>query len=420
MHGLESLLLNVLFIIIFLLFIPLLLEINSKMLFNPTKKNWIINFSASLGIILCILFPFSIIDGYIFDLRWVAVTIGGLYGGVTTIILLTGLTIAFRYFLGGVGVGATVLIGIVLMFILIAIRKMFRKSSKQKKLLVGTTVSLLAGVWALFVSIIIFDISFNAFFVFLYLILTFMTTLLVIYIYEAFQESQLINQRVIKAEKMEIVSHLASSMSHEVRNPLAVVRGFLQLMQVTTVSEKKQREYLSLSIEEIDRATDIIQNYLTFAKPSPENAVRINIEQELKRAINIITPLANINRIHIGTKLESCFILGDPQLLQQCLLNITKNCIEAMPNGGELFIETYKGNGELMIVISDEGEGMTKEQLSRLGEPYYTTKGREGTGLGMMAAMQIIEMMSGKLSVTSRVNEGTNFYIRFPTIEKQA
>lgn len=224
-----------------------------------------------------------------------------------------------------------------------------------------------------------------------------------------------LHKRVVKAEKMEVVSHLASSISHEVRNPLAVVRGFLQMMGQNELPEEKRKEFISICIGEIDRANDIIRNYLTFAKPTPDRIEILDIKQELKKAIGIITPLANMNSIIIETDIEnSYFIKGDQQLIQQCLLNITKNCIEAMPESGKLFIKTIVESDQLIIEIKDTGVGMTEEQLSRIGEPYFTTKGREGTGLGMLSVMKIIEMFNGQLNVSSKINEGTTFRIVFP------
>lgn len=172
--------------------------------------------------------------------------------------------------------------------------------------------------------------------------------------------------------------------------------------------------FISYSLHEINRANDIIGNYLSFAKPALEKIILIDLKQELQKAINIITPMANMNCIEIVTKIDPHYFKGDPQLLQQGLLNITKNCIEAMPSGGILFIGTKEKNNKIMIRITDNGKGMTNDQLLRLGEPYFTTKGGEGTGLGMMAAIQIIEIMNGKLEVTSRINEGTQFKIHFP------
>lgn len=219
---------------------------------------------------------------------------------------------------------------------------------------------------------------------------------------------------VIKAEKMEVVSHLAASISHEVRNPLTVVKGFLQLLRIDDL-QPKQKEYIEISIEEIDRANDIIGNYLTFAKPAPENMKVLDIEKELLIAVSIIKPMANMYSVELKTNIEKFNIQGESQLLQQSLLNIIKNCIEAMPDGGSLHIETRKENNNMVLEITDNGKGMSKAQLTRLGEPYFTTKD-EGTGLGMMTAIRIIESLKGKIEVTSNLNKGTKFKLSFPLV----
>ncbi|WP_158211669.1 ATP-binding protein [Alkalihalobacterium alkalinitrilicum] len=413
MEGFEQLLLNVLFLIVFLLFIPLLLDLNDNKFIKEQKK-WFVILSVAIAVISCISFPITIMEGYIFDLRLVALTIGGLYGGVSTSILLVGITIVYRFLVGGTGAFATVVVVTILLLSMIFLTDHFRNSSRQKKIFVGSSLSLFAALLAILNSTLIFGAHFSFVLFFWYLSLTFCTTAFIIYLYEVFQENMLIKKRLIKAEKMEVVSHLASSVSHEVRNPLTVVKGFLQIMEKESIPEEQRKKFLKISIEEIDRANDIIRNYLTFAKPSPENIEKISVKEELERTIQIITPLANMNGVKISTKIDDFFITVESPVFQQCLINITKNCIEAMPEGGKLFIETKEENGDLVVVISDNGKGMTKEQLSRIGEPYFTTKGREGTGLGMMAAIKIIEAMSGRLSVTSKLNEGTNFYIRLP------
>ncbi|WP_216830573.1 ATP-binding protein [Alkalihalobacterium elongatum] len=416
-EGIEQLLLNVLFVIVFLLFIPILVEVNAQRL-SKIRKNWIVIISASLAIISCISFPITIMDGYIFDLRLVVLTVAGLYGGVSTSILLAAVTIFYRFLVGGTGVHATLIVVIILLFCIILLTDYFGKSSRKNKIILGSSLSLFAALLAIVNSTLLFGAPFSYSFLLIFLTLTYCTTAITIYLYEVFQESLLIKKRLIKAEKMDIVSHLASSVSHEVRNPLTVIKGFLQMMEQNDIPEEQRKKFLKISIEEVDRANDIIRNYLTFAKPSPENKRNLNVKEELERTIQIITPLANMNGVEIVTKLKNYFIEGETQVFQQCLLNITKNCIEAMPDRGRLYIETKKENGELIVVISDNGKGMTKEQVSRLGEPYFTTKGREGTGLGMMAAINIIETMRGKLSVSSTVNEGTNFYIRLPIVEE--
>ncbi|MBP3949856.1 HAMP domain-containing histidine kinase [Bacillus sp. YZJH907-2] len=373
--------------------------------------------SSVLAIISCISFPITIMNGYLFDLRLVALTIGGLYGGIPVAILLTLVTVAFRFMIGGSGAFATVIVVTILLIILSGFTAYFSESSLKRKVLIGSCLSVLALIIALVNSTIIFGASFSNLFILIHIVLTLSISSLIIYLYEVFQDNLVISKRIIKAEKMEVVSHLASSVSHEVRNPLTVVRGFLQLMQQQDIPLDQREKFLAISISEIDRANDIIRNYLTFAKPSPENNEEINVKEEVEAIIEIITPLANMNGVEIVKQIDHFMIYGEKQMFQQCLINITKNCIEAMPEKGKLVIKTKSEENGLVLVISDNGKGMTEEQLSRLGEPYFTTKGREGTGLGMLTVIKIIELLNGKLNVTSKVNEGTNFYIHLPISE---
>ena len=214
---------------------------------------------------------------------------------------------------------------------------------------------------------------------------------------------------------MEIVSHLAASISHEVRNPLTVAKGFMQMFHEDLADDSKKRLW-GIAIQELDRATEIINDYLMFAKPAIENREMINIGHELQHAVSIVTQLANMNTVQIHLRLlndEDYFVLGDRQKLQQCLINVLKNGIEAMPNGGELQVLLRQHQSELQIDILDSGKGMTQEQINRLGEPYFTTK-EKGTGLGMMVSFSIIKGMNGSINVTSEPQKGTCFSIKLP------
>lgn len=415
MNGIETLLLNVLLLTLIFLFIPLLVERN-PILISYQKKKWLHIILAALAIIISMLFPINFGDSIIFDLRMVALIVGGLYGGISGSLFLLAITIISRFVIGvNTGAFSNIITSTIVVLFLVIVTNYFNQVPMKKKLIIGSIFSFFTGVWVIIVHSAFLHVLFPNGFLSLYLLLLIGTSTVIIYVTEIIREMSFLHKRVVKAEKMEVVSHLASSISHEVRNPLAVVRGFLQMMGQNELPEEKRKEFISICIGEIDRANDIIRNYLTFAKPTPDRIEILDIKQELKKAIGIITPLANMNSIIIETDIEnSYFIKGDQQLIQQCLLNITKNCIEAMPESGKLFIKTIVESDQLIIEIKDTGVGMTEEQLSRIGEPYFTTKGREGTGLGMLSVMKIIEMFNGQLNVSSKINEGTTFRIVFP------
>jgi two-component system, sporulation sensor kinase B len=141
----------------------------------------------------------------------------------------------------------------------------------------------------------------------------------------------------------------------------------------------------------------------------------LNVQHELSQIISILIPTANQHSVLVTAEFSpSAYVSGDRQKFRQCMLNVIKNGIESMPHGGKLFIEVHKDNKQITIKIKDTGIGMTKDQINRLGEPYYSTKGAKGTGLGMMVAFSVIRAMNGTVQITSEQKKGTTFSFQFP------
>nr|WP_279326545.1 ATP-binding protein [Bacillus kexueae] len=226
-----------------------------------------------------------------------------------------------------------------------------------------------------------------------------------------------LEQRLIKAEKVEVASHLAASISHEIRNPLTASKGFMQLLYEDV--PKSRHEYLNIAIQELNQAESVIRNYLTFAKPSLERPEAISVTDIVETVIGIAEPLAAEHEVKINYDQAnlSIHVLGDRIRLQQALLNIVKNGIEAMPNGGELTIDLQMKDSVVTIEVKDTGIGMSTEQMNRLGEPYFSTK-EKGTGLGMMVTYRIIQTMQGQIIVTSEKQKGTSFTVEIPVHER--
>ena len=415
-NYIETLLLNLLFLVVFILFIPYIIETNVKNLSCQLKKR-IKLISVIIAMISCMFFPFHIGDEIIMDLRTIAIMVGGLYLVRKASVTLVTIFLIIRLYLGEFGSGfyASAITSFVILSIIFLIRTQFDRASKHRRILIACSFSFFICTFILFMRFLLGHIHvYDYKIIIAFFLVHLLSTFFIVYFSEMLQESSYMNTQVIKAEKLEVVSHLASSISHEVRNPLTVVKGILQMLHKDEWDEEKRNQFIEISLQEIDRANDIIGNYLTFAKSVHEEHIIIDLEHQLKHSLNVVTTMANMNCVDIHTNIEPCRIKGDPQLIQQCFLNITKNCIEAMPNGGNLFIRTEVVEDGVVIEIKDTGEGMSDEQLNRLGEPFFTTKGREGTGLGMMAVIKIIKLMKGKLDVTSKKNEGTLFRIYFP------
>lgn len=229
------------------------------------------------------------------------------------------------------------------------------------------------------------------------------------------KQLEMFNNELQRSEKMEIISELAASVAHEVRNPLQVTRGFLQLLVAKQNSSDKV--YLSMALEELDRASNIITDFLTFAKPEVGKIATLNVLNEFIHIEGILIPMANLQGGRISVQIpKDLNIRGNSSKFKQAFINIIKNSIESLHGEGEIQAWAYEEKGEVCIHIKDNGEGMEEEVLARLGEPYFSNK-TKGTGLGLMVTFRIIEVMNGRIQFKSEKGVGTEAIVRFPAVD---
>jgi PAS domain S-box-containing protein len=217
-----------------------------------------------------------------------------------------------------------------------------------------------------------------------------------------------------KSDKLSLVGQLAAGIAHEIRNPLTSLRGFIQLLQYKS---KDNKEYCDIMLSELDRINLIVGEFLILAKPHMVQFNDKDINQIIRHVVTLIGSQAIINNIHLDHKLANNLptISCEENQLKQVIINLIKNAIEAMPKGGTITVETgMHDEDHLFIRVTDEGYGIPKEMLNKLGEPFYTTKD-QGTGLGLMVCYRIIENHFGELRVQSEVNQGTTFEILLKT-----
>lgn len=243
----------------------------------------------------------------------------------------------------------------------------------------------------------------------------FLTLWIITYLLFYVKKHEVHKQMLMDLEKDRMLGQLAATISHEIRNPLTSIRGFLQLLDQKELSYQDHKRYTDLALSGVDQANTIINDYLNFAKPNVSLQEQLDIKEELDAMLRFITPFATDHQVTINISHENevpLYILGESKKLRQCLINLVKNAIESMPNGGEISLSTCKLPNAVQISISDTGVGMSKAQLNSLGKPFYTTK-EKGTGLGLVVVMSIIKMMNGKISFSSNLNQGTQCSILF-------
>lgn len=217
-----------------------------------------------------------------------------------------------------------------------------------------------------------------------------------------------------RSEKLSAVGQLAAGVAHEIRNPLTTLRGFVQLQQK---HEPLTPAYLQIMLSELDRINYIVSELLVFAKPQAERFRMAQVSDIIRDIVMLIDSEARLNNVKIEIRCEDRLpeIRCETNQLKQVFLNLLKNGMEAMPEGGSIRVEAGRSpeGRELVLRFVDEGEGIPEEHLSRLGEPFYSTK-ENGNGLGLMVSQQIISNHKGTLRFQSKLGQGTCVEIRLP------
>jgi two-component system sporulation sensor kinase B len=224
-----------------------------------------------------------------------------------------------------------------------------------------------------------------------------------------------LQKQLQRAEKMNAIGQLAASVAHEIRNPMTVVRGFLQLFLASDHLTKEELAYVQLMIGELNRAEIIINDYLSLAKPDLEQIEKVNAGEVAANSMDLMNTFALMSKnITLVQRIEDdVYVKGNLSELKQVLINIIKNGIEAMKFGGTLVLEVKKTGSYGLFEITDTGVGMSEEELQRLGTAFYSLK-EKGTGIGLMVCYQLIEKMKGTISVDSFKGKGTTFRIYIP------
>jgi signal transduction histidine kinase len=239
----------------------------------------------------------------------------------------------------------------------------------------------------------------------------------VLYISNDITERKLAAEIIRKSDKLSVIGELAAGVAHEIRNPLTSIQGFLQFMK----PNYKDEHYFDIMLSEIERIKLIIGEMLVLSKPQAEKREMKGVRDLCQRIIDLFEPQANLNNVQIITEFDSNIpdIWCEENQLKQVFVNILKNAIEAMDNGGKIFVQIKKiDDSNILIRFIDQGLGIEQERIDRLGEPFYSTK-EKGTGLGLMVSFRIIERHNGKIKISSVKNQGTTVDVILPATIRQ-
>ena len=240
---------------------------------------------------------------------------------------------------------------------------------------------------------------------------------------ERTEELGAMQNTLMQSQRLASLGKLAAGIAHEINNPLGGILVLSSLVLEDLEKEDPHRENLNEVIKQTMRCRDIVKGLLQFSRQEEGKTEYVNVNEVLNSTLSLIEKQAMFHDIDVQKNLEERLpsILGDPSQLQQVFINIILNAVQAMNEVGKLTIDTYhdKKNDMVIIDISDNGCGIPEEELDKIFDPFFTTKEvGEGTGLGLAIAYGIVTKYQGRMSVKSKVEEGTTFTMKIPVVDK--
>ncbi len=238
-----------------------------------------------------------------------------------------------------------------------------------------------------------------------------------IVLFKDLTEVRSLRREIARSQRLASVGRLAAGVAHEIRNPLSSIKGFATYFKERYPDAPQDQKTADIMIAEVDRLNRVVGQLLEFARPVPLSPKLTSLKDLVDNSLRLIEQKAIGKKITVKTlnsaKIDEAVI--DPDRINQVLLNLYLNAIESMEPGGELGVELSAGDKDhrIEIRVSDTGCGIPAEHLSRIFDPYFTTKSA-GTGLGLAIAHNIMEAMGGKMNVSSRPGKGTTFCLTIP------
>jgi len=231
------------------------------------------------------------------------------------------------------------------------------------------------------------------------------------------EKLRIFEERFVKANKLSAIGELASSIAHEIKNPLISIQGFARRIGATKDRDKVEK-YAEFIEQEADRLSQVLTKLLGFSRMDEPKKDLLDMNEIVDDTVMFmehhLTRFKSVE-ISVEKKPDLPMVYVDKIHVQQTVVNIIMNAAQAMPEGGRIRIKTGLNDQYVFIAISDTGVGIKEENLDRIFEPFFTTKEKEqGTGLGLSLCKRLIEANAGKIEVESKIGQGTTFTIMIP------
>ncbi|UOQ92536.1 ATP-binding protein [Halobacillus shinanisalinarum] len=216
-----------------------------------------------------------------------------------------------------------------------------------------------------------------------------------------------------KSQQLSTITQMAAGVAHEIKNPLTAIKGFLQ---IGAVNPDLRDNYYEIILDEVNRIESIVQDFMMLSKPkSSIQLEKIDIEEVVSYVLRLLDPEATGKNVDLSF---TCDIVeksfqSEPKRLKQILLNLASNAIDATEEEGDIRVAAYNRGDDLVLSVKDDGQGLSDQQLAKLGEPFFTTK-EKGTGLGVMVTKKMVTDLNGTIAYKSELGKGTCVTVCLP------
>lgn len=230
-------------------------------------------------------------------------------------------------------------------------------------------------------------------------------------------ERDRLEQELLRRERLAAVGQLSAGLAHEIRNPLASIKGAAEVLGDTEVADSPRGRMLAIIREEAGRLNDVLTRFLSFARPGEARPVRVDLRDELARLADLLAHRDPTADVTLTAGDEPLVVRGDLGQLRQLLLNVGVNAAEAAGPDGRVGLHAMSEGRRAVILIDDNGPGFTPEAVASLGTPFFSTRDG-GTGLGLATSLRIARDHGGDVSVESGHDPGARVRICLPLAEE--
>ena len=221
-----------------------------------------------------------------------------------------------------------------------------------------------------------------------------------------------LEEEIKRREKLAAIGELSASIAHELRNPLASMKGSFEMLKEDVLPEETKKRLMDIAMSEMDRLNAIVTDFLIYCNPRPPAMERFNLSAAANEVSDMLQNISGKVRI-VKDIQDEVFMVADEQKIRQLLWNLTLNAVEAVPEGGETGISVSADDNNVILKVSDSGAGIPEENVEKVFYPFFSTK-KKGTGLGLSIAYRIVEEHHGSIKILSGKGRSTEFIVTLP------